>query len=86
MNVISEGVREVHETMADVLRAEGRVEGRVAAKAEALLRVIGHRAWPITEPLRERVLTTSDEQQLQQWFDRAFTVGSVEEVFQVFEA
>jgi len=85
MNALSKAVREVYMTIADQLREEGREEGRVEGRARAtaknLLRVLDHRAWPISAPLRARVLATSDEQILQQWFDRALTAGSLEEVF-----
>jgi hypothetical protein len=82
MGTISKAVKEVYVTMADKLRAEGRVE----AKAKAVLGALGHRAWSIPGPLRERVLATVDEGLLERWFDRAFTAGSVDEVFQPFEA
>jgi hypothetical protein len=58
----------------------------VAAKAEAILGVLGHRGIPIPQPLRDRVLATADEDLLQRWFDRAFTAASVEEVFESLDA
>jgi hypothetical protein len=87
---LSKAVEEVFVTVADKLRAEGRMEGRMEgramATAEALLRVLGHRAGPIPSLVRERVLATTDERLLQRWFDRALTAGSVEEVFQRLDA
>ena len=73
-------------TIADQLRDEGRMEGRASATAERLLRVLEHRAWPISASLRDRVLAMSDEQLLERWFDRALTAGSLEEVFERLDA
>ena len=86
MNTLSKAVREVYMTIADQLRDEGRREGRATARAEALLCLLEHRAWPLSASLRNHVLATHDEQLLQYWFDRALTVDSLEEVFQVLEA
>jgi hypothetical protein len=86
MRTLSKAVKEVYVTIADRLRADGFAEGRILAKAEAVLGVFGHRAWTIPASLRDRVLATSDEQLLQWWFDRAFTAGSVEEVFLPLDA
>ena len=86
MSTLSKAVGEVYVTIADKLRAEGRLEGRASATAEALLRLLGHRAGPVPPLVRDRVLTTSDERLLQRWFDRALTAVSIEEVFQPLEA
>jgi hypothetical protein len=82
MSTLSKAVREVYVTIADQLRAEGRASER----AEALLSVLDHRAWPISDSLRDRVLAMSDEQLLRRWFDRALTAGSLEEVFEQLDA
>jgi hypothetical protein len=86
VRTLSKAVEEVFVTVADKLRAEGRAEGRVGATAEALLRVLGHRAGAVSTLVRERVLGTADERILQRWFDRALTADSVEEVFQPLDA
>jgi len=67
-------------------RKEGRAEGRAAAKAEAVLGLLRHRQGAIPAAVRRRVLSTSDEQLLQRWFDRALTAGSVEDVFEPLDA
>ena len=61
-------------TIEDQLRAEGKQQGRVEGMANALLGVLRHRTLAVPQTLRERVLSTHDEQQIQRWFDRAFTV------------
>lgn len=86
IDTLSKAVKEVYVTIADKLRAEGRMEGRVSAAAEMLLRVVDHRALPIPAHLRERVLATSDERLLQRWFDRVLTASSLEEVFSLLDA
>jgi predicted transposase YdaD len=90
MDTLGKAVKEVYVTMADKLRAEGRVEGRaegrVAAKAEAVLVLLGHRTGPVPQPVRDRVLATAEEPLLQRWFDRALTAASLEEVFQPLDA
>ena len=83
---LSKAVGEMFVSYADKLRAEGRIEGRTRAMAEAVLRVLGHRAGAVPPAIRERVLATSDEGLLQQWFDSALAEGSVEEVFHRLEA
>lgn len=70
-------VREMYITIADSWFAEGRAKGR----AEAVLGVLEHRALSIPEPVRERVLSTRDEPELQRWFHRAFSVTAADELF-----
>lgn len=67
--------------------AEGRTlkdnwiaEGRATGKAETLLEVLELRDLVVPVPVRERVLSTRDEQQLRRWLARAFTVASAEEL------
>src|SRR5690606_40718838 len=62
-------------------RAEGEAKGRAAAKAELLLSLLEQRRLVVPPSLRERVLGTSDELQLQRWFTRAVTATALEEVF-----
>lgn len=59
------------------LRAEGRVEDAV----EKLLRVLDKRGVDIAEEQRVRVENCTDLAQLDQWFDRALTATTAEEVF-----
>jgi hypothetical protein len=59
---------------------EGRKEGRTEGYAEAVLEVLESRALVVPAPVRERVLSTRDEQQLRRWLARASTVASAEEL------
>ena len=56
-------------TMADELRAEGRIEGR----AEAVLRILIARGIAVDENARKLILTCRDMATLDQWLNRALT-------------
>lgn len=60
---------------------EGREEGRVAGKAEQLLRLMERRGFSLTEETRQRVTTCSDMPLLDLWFDRAIDATTLDEVF-----
>jgi hypothetical protein len=74
-------VREMYTTIADSWFAEGEKKGRADGQARAVLGVLAHRSLFIPEPVRERVLATRDEPDLQRWFSRAFSVTTAEEIF-----
>lgn len=74
-------VREMYVTIADSWFAEGRAEGLSEGQARAVLGVLEHRALFVPESVRERVLSSRDEPELQRWFHRAFSVTSAEEIF-----
>lgn len=86
METLGRAVKEMYVTLADKLRAEGRKEGRVAAKAEDVLYVLRHRQGSVPSAVRKRVLATDDEGLLQRWFDRALIAGSIDEVFEPLDA
>ncbi|BFO16354.1 hypothetical protein SHKM778_27420 [Streptomyces sp. KM77-8] len=60
---------------------EGREEGRVAGKAEQLLRLMERRGFPMTEETRQRVITCTDMPLLDLWFDRAIDATTLDEIF-----
>lgn len=60
---------------------EGREEGRVAGKAEQLLRLMERRGFPMTEEVRQRVTTCTDMTVLDLWFDHAIDAATLDEVF-----
>ncbi|MEY7980935.1 hypothetical protein AB8O53_32065 [Streptomyces pilosus] len=60
---------------------EGREEGRAAGKAEQLLRLMERRSFPVTEEIRQRVITCTDMPLLDLWFDRAIDATTLDEVF-----
>jgi hypothetical protein len=62
-------------------QAEGQAEGRAEGQAKLILRLLEHRLLQIGPEARERVMSCTDTEILQQWFDRALTVGSAEELF-----
>ncbi|MEM9460612.1 MAG: Rpn family recombination-promoting nuclease/putative transposase [Myxococcota bacterium] len=71
---VSKEAKQMYITIADALRAEGR--------AEALLDVLEHRALPVSPSMRDRLLATHDEAQLQRWLRRALTIDSADELFE----
>jgi predicted transposase YdaD len=94
---ISQPAREMYMTIEEELLARGqrigkkigeakgevrgRALGKAEGKAEAVLGVLEHREVPVSAAVRERVLAARDELELQQWFERAFTVASAEALF-----
>ena len=62
---------------ADVIRAEGRAEGRV----EAVLRVLRVRGLAVSEEQRRRALGCTDLEVIGRWLDRAEPVASADDVF-----
>ncbi|MBT3153751.1 hypothetical protein HTV45_23260 [Streptomyces sp. CHD11] len=60
---------------------EGREEGRVAGKAEQLLRLMERRGFSLTEETRQHVTTCTDMPLLDLWFDRAIDATTLDEVF-----
>jgi hypothetical protein len=73
MQSLGRAVKEMYVTMADKLRAEGRKEGRAAARADSVLGVLRYRLGPVPAAVRKRVLATGDERLLRRWFHRALT-------------
>lgn len=63
------------------LRAEGRAEGIVEERTHKLLRVLDSRGVPITDEQRNRLADCTDLEQLDEWFDRALTATTADEVF-----
>jgi hypothetical protein len=58
---------------------EGRVEGEIKGKAEALLRVLGRRFPPVPQDLESKVRLATDSGQLDRWLDAAVTAVSLDE-------
>jgi hypothetical protein len=83
-DTLSRRSRTMFISMADSLVAQGRsaglAEGCTAGIARAVLRVLERRSLSIPEPVRERVASSRDEQQLLRWLDRAVTAASVDDV------
>ncbi|WP_419997460.1 hypothetical protein [Streptomyces boninensis] len=66
---------------AQQVRAEGREEGRLLAKAEGVLSVLEHRGVSVPATVHERVLACTDIAQLDVWWNRAFTISDATALF-----
>lgn len=62
-------------------RAEGHAEGRAAAEAESVLRVLDARGISVPDPVRDRVRSCTDSDQLAEWLRRAATADTAEDLF-----
>ena len=62
--------------------AKGKAEGKVEGKAEALLRLLEKRGLAVADSMRERVLSCTDIELLDRWFDRAVTASDTDAVFE----
>lgn len=65
-------------------RSEGRAEGRAEAAeaaAKVILKALSARGIAVTSAARDRIMNCTDPETLERWGDRAFTVSSVEELF-----
>ncbi|MGX1770957.1 hypothetical protein ACWIGW_02500 [Nocardia brasiliensis] len=60
---------------------EGKAEGKANGEASALLRVLRHRGFEISDALVARVEQETDIAQLDVWLDRALDAASLDEVF-----
>ncbi|MFI6639261.1 hypothetical protein [Streptomyces sp. NPDC050504] len=62
-------------------RSEARSEGRVEGRAEDVLRLLDRRGIDVSDEQRERVMSCADLDVLGEWFDRAVTAATADEVF-----
>jgi hypothetical protein len=60
--------------------AEGLAKGRAEGEAQMLLKYLGSR-FKVPARIRKRVMASTDTAQLESWFDRAVTAGTLDEVF-----
>ncbi|MEV0847821.1 hypothetical protein AB0J21_18455 [Streptomyces sp. NPDC049954] len=67
--------------LSQEIRDEGRVEGRVSDRAEAVLALLARRGVDIPEAARTRVSACQDYDTLVRWFDRAVTARAADEIF-----
>jgi len=69
----------------DKARAEGEIKGKVAGKvaekAETVLKILAKRGLPVTARQRRKIRECTDPATLDRWFDRAFSVASIDEIF-----
>lgn len=62
--------------------AEGEREGRIAATAEAVVKVLAKRGISLSEAERATIQGTRDLPTLEEWLDRALVVTSAAELLQ----
>jgi hypothetical protein len=62
----------------DQLFCEGKVKGKVAAKAEDVLTVLEVRGVPVSAAQRKQVLACTDEAKLDAWVRAAVTTTSAQ--------
>jgi hypothetical protein len=62
-------------------KAQGEAQGRAEGEAKFLLKAIELRHIELTAEQTERVSTCADQEQLEQWFERAVTAADAEGIF-----
>jgi predicted transposase/invertase (TIGR01784 family) len=70
---------EVYMSTADMLRAEGRVEGRTEEAARILVRQLTRKFGPVPDAVRERIDTATLDQ-LETWSDRVLDAATLDDV------
>ncbi|MFB9530736.1 hypothetical protein [Nonomuraea roseola] len=58
-----------------------QAEGRKVGEARAVLKILSRREITVSQEARERILACRDPELADVWFDRAFEVTTVEELF-----
>lgn len=56
-------------------------QGEARGRAEGILSVLGARGISVSAEQRSRILASGDNEKLQGWMDRAFTIQETEELF-----
>ena len=77
-------------TIAEQLRAEGRVEGeakgriaeRIEGTARSVLMIMSARGLHVTEAARQRIETSTDAETLAHWLVRAATAADADDIFE----
>ncbi|WP_405617972.1 hypothetical protein [Streptomyces sp. NBC_00076] len=62
-------------------KAEGEAKGKAEGEAKGVLRILELRGLPVSDEVRERITTCTDLARLDDWLDRAGTVGRAEDLF-----
>ncbi|MGW2601743.1 hypothetical protein [Streptomyces klenkii] len=68
-------------TIVETTFLEGKAKGRTEECAEKVLRVLDKRGILLEPATRERIKSCDDLSRLDLWFDRAFTVRMIDELF-----
>ncbi|MFF0163304.1 hypothetical protein ACFYRY_38105 [Streptomyces sp. NPDC005263] len=67
--------------LAEQVREEGREEGRASERAQMILRNLRHRQIDVPDQVRDRVLSSTDLDELDTWLDRSYQVTDASELF-----
>jgi hypothetical protein len=67
--------------LAEQVREEGREEGRVQERAAMIPRVLRWRQICVPGEVRDRVLSSTDPDELDTWLDRSYQVTDAWELF-----
>lgn len=67
--------------LAEQVREEGRREGRAQARAEIVLRILQRRQIDVPADLRDRILASTDLDELGTWLDRSYKITEAGELF-----
>ena len=70
-----------HGTLFEEKYLEGRAEGEAKGEAKGILRVLEVRGLVVSDGTRERILTCTDLDRLNDWLDRSGTVERAEDLF-----
>ncbi|WP_330458901.1 hypothetical protein [Streptomyces sp. NBC_00820] len=60
---------------------EGEAKGEARGEAKGVLRVLEVRGIPVSDDARERILTCTDLERVNDWLDRAGSVDHAEDLF-----
>ncbi|RMB86259.1 hypothetical protein [Streptomyces shenzhenensis] len=60
---------------------QGRAEGKAEGKAESVLRILEWRNIPVPQPVRDRVSTCTDLDQIETWTQRALHATNAADLF-----
>ncbi|MDH6628045.1 hypothetical protein M2271_005875 [Streptomyces sp. LBL] len=67
--------------LAEQVREEGREEGRASGTAQAILRILRNRQIDLPDSVRERILSSTDVDELETWLDRSLQVTDAAGLF-----
>ena len=67
--------------LAEQVREEGREEGRASERAQMILRSLRYRQIDVPDSVRERILSSTDMDELETWLDRSFQVADAADLF-----
>ncbi|GAA2658620.1 hypothetical protein [Nonomuraea recticatena] len=79
--LVAVGTYEYRTDFARMHQAEGRKVGEAIGEARAVLKILSRREITVSEEARERILACRDPELADVWFDRAFEVTTVDELF-----